>query len=61
MNEKAVQQHKRNTELMILDALQTFTQETRRRVRSISFDFESEPDGTQRAFTQVTLTLDDEE
>ena len=60
MKAKEIERHKQNAELMILDALVQFTKTTKRHVRSISFDFEPEPDGTQKAFSRVTLTLDDE-
>ena len=58
MNSKQIENEKRNAEIMILDALQTLTKNTGKVVRSISFDFKKEQDGTQREFRRVTITFD---
>ena len=59
MTAKEIYRHKQNAELMVLDALRTFTATTKCRVRSIDFYFEPEPDGTQKIFSRVTLHLDE--
>lgn len=61
MNAKEVARQKQNAELMVLDALRTFTQMTKRRIHSIEFDFEPEPDGVRRVCHRVTLNLDEDE
>lgn len=56
---KEIQREVRNTELMVLDALQTFTRKTGRHIHSITFGFKQEDDGTQKEFSEVNIVVDD--
>jgi hypothetical protein len=55
VTDKEIAFKKETTELMVLDALYSFSETTKRRIRTIDFDC---IDG---AFVRVTLNLDDED